>query len=153
MVKSLDFIKDSNKNYEKKDKVIIGNNGKEYRVKIASNIKDSVVMDIVDELLRRSEMCKKENVKLDMVMTIYSLLLKNLTDIEFSQYSSVKKQVSHELDMLKAMIDLQVLEPILNEFDMNEINKIKNAFLKYSETFKKINNNLISKSLKEDEID
>lgn len=152
MIKGIDFIKDANKEYEQVDKIVVGCNGKEYKVKISSKIKDSVVMDIVDEILARSEMCKKENIKFDVVMSIYALIIKHLTDIKFSEYPNTKKQFAHEIDMLKAMIDLQILEPILKEFNIDEIKKIQDAFNKYGNTFRKINDNIISQSLKDDEV-
>ena len=152
MIKGMDFIKDADKEYEQVEKIIVGCNGSEYKVKISKKIKDSVVMDIVDEILVRSEMCKKENIKFDVVMAIYALMIKHLTDIKFNEYQNMKKQFAHEIDMLKAMIDLHVLESILNEFDASEVKKIQDAFEKYSETFKYINNNIISKKLKDDEV-
>lgn len=151
MIKGIDFIKDANKEYEQIEKVVKGVNGKEYKIKIFNKIKDSVVVDIVDEILIRSEMCKKENIKIDIILSIYALMIKHLTDIKFSEYPNIKRQFSHEIDMLKAMIDLHILEEILSLFDADEINKIKDAFVKYSKTFNHINNNIISQKLKGDE--
>ena len=152
MVKGIDFIKDANKEYEQVDRIIVGCNGKEYKIKIANKIKESIVMDIVDGILTRSEMCRKENIKFDVIMSTYALIIKYLTDIKFSEYPNMKKQFAHEVDMLKAMIDLQILEPILKEFNTDEIKKIQDAFSKYSKAFKEINNNIISQNLKDDEV-
>lgn len=146
----IDLIKDSNKEYEKVEKVIIGSNGKEYKVKIANKIRESIVMDIVDGILARSEMCKNEDIQFDVVMSIYALMIKYLTDIKFSEYPNMKKQFCHEIDMLRAMIDLKILEPILKEFNTEEMKKIQQIFDKYAKTLKQVNHNIINKNIKGD---
>lgn len=147
MIKAIDFIKDSSENFKQEDVVIKGNNEKEYTIKISKKIKDTDIMEIVDSLVLRSDMCKKEKIKFDTVMSMYALMIKVFTDIKFSTYPNLKKVFSHEIDMLKALIDLGLLEQILLQFDKEEVNKIQDTFIKYSESYKAINNNIISQSV------
>lgn len=143
-MKAIDFIKDSKQTFVKEDVVIEANNGKEYTVGVWKKLKDTSIMALVDDVVLRSEMCKKENIKFDVVMSMYALIVKYFTDIQFSTYPNLKKQFSHELDMLKAMIDLGVFEHLIKEFDADEIKKIQDAFEKYGESFKSISNNIIA---------
>lgn len=146
-MKAIDLIKDSNEVFKKEEVVLIGLNNKEYKLMISKKLKDTDIMAIVDDLLVRSDLCKKESIKFDTVMCVYALMIKYFTDIKFSTYPNMKKQFSHEIDMLKALIDLGLLEQILREFDEDEIVKIQSAFEKYKESFKAINNDLITQEV------
>ena len=146
-MKAIDFIKDSKNEFTQKEIVVKGNNNKEYKVKINNKLKDTDVMSMVDDLVSRSEMCKKENIKFDTVMSMYALMIKYFTDIQFSTYPNLKRQFAHEIDMLKAMIDLGVFTEILSNFDNGEIKKIEDMFKKYATSFNVINHNEITKQI------
>lgn len=146
-MKAIDFIKDSRQEFAKEEVIIKGNNDKEYKINASKKLKDTDIMAMVDDILARSEMCKKENIEFDVVMSMYALMVKYFTDIQFSIYPNMKKQFSHELDMLKAMIDLGVFAEILKQFDTEEVKKIQDAFEKYAQSFKAINNNIITQGL------
>lgn len=149
MVKEIDFIQESNKEYEKVKKTLKASNGNEYEVYICKKIKHTIIMEIMDELLKRSEMCKKEKIDFDIVLSTYALLIKHLTDIQFKEFKQVKKQFVYEIEMIKALLDLDLLEQILKELDPGEIDKINQSFKDYNDMYRKINNNILSKEIQE----
>lgn len=146
-MKSVDFIKDSKQMFVKEEVVVKGINDKEYKVMVSKKLKDTDIIAIVDDILVRSEMCRKESVKFDVVMSMYALMVKYFTDIQFNTYKDLKKQFMHELDMLNAVIDLGIFGELISHFDKDETKKIQDAFEKYSESFKAISNNVIAQEL------
>lgn len=149
MIKEIDFIQEANKEYKKAKKTLKASNGNEYEVYICKKIKHTIIMEIMDELLKRSEMCKKEKIDFDIVLSTYALLIKNLTDIQFKEFKQVKKQFVYEIEMIKALLDLDLLEQILKELDPGEIDKINQSFKDYNDMYRKINNNILSKEIQE----
>lgn len=147
MIKEIDFIQESNKEYEKVKRTFKASNGKSYEISICKKIKNTIIMEIVDDLLKRSEMCKNEKIKFDIVLSTYALLIKHLTDIQFKEFKQVKKQFIYEVDMIKALLDLGLLEQILKELEPGEVDKISESFKDYSYMYKKINHNIISKEI------
>lgn len=154
-MKAIDFIKESNEVFKMEEIVVETNTGKECRVKVNRKFRDSEIANIIDELVLRSEMCKKENIKFNTVIALYVLMFKAFTDIKFSTYPNLKKQYAHEIDTVMAMVDLGVYEQIINELGKNkeEMAKIQDTFTKYGESFKAINNNVISKEILGGEVD
>ena len=149
MIKEIDFIQEANKEYEKVKKILKASNGNKYEIYICKKIKHTIIMEIMDELLKRSEMCKKEKIDFDIVLSTYALLIKHLTDIQFKEFKQIKKQFIYEIEMIKALLDLDLLEQILKELDPGEIDKINQSFKDYNDMYRKINNNILSKEIQE----
>lgn len=145
-MKAIDFIKESNEAFKMEEIVVETNTGKKCPVKINRKLRDSEIANIIDDLVLRSEMCKKEKIKFNMVISLYALMFKAFTDIKFSTYPNLKRQYAHEIDTVKAIVDLGVYETIVNELGKNkdEMDKIQDMFIKYGESFKAISNNAIA---------
>lgn len=150
-MKANQFVKDVNQEFGFKLVKLKSNNDKMYEIKVANKFKETDIMKIVDGLLERSEMCKKENIKFNILLSLYGLLIKTFTDIEFSKYPNLKKEYSVEISVLESLIDLGVYEQLISSFDKNEIKKVEDIFRKYAKSIKLINNNIIAQDILEDD--
>lgn len=150
-MKANQFVKDVNQEFGFKLVKLKSNNDKMYEIKVANKFKETDIMKIVDGLLERSEMCKKENIKFNILLSLYGLLIKTFTDIEFSKYPNLKKEYSVEISVLESLIDLGVYEQLISSFDKNEIKKVEEIFSKYAKSIKLINNNIIAQNILEDD--
>lgn len=150
-MKANQFVKDVNQEFGFKLVKLKSNNDKMYEIKVANKFKETDIMKIVDGLLERSEMCKKENIKFNILLSLYGLLIKTFTDIEFSKYPNLKKEYSVEISVLESLIDLGVYEQLISSFDKNEIKKVEEIFNKYAKSIKLINNNIIAQNILEDD--
>lgn len=150
-MKANQFVKDVNQEFGFKLVKLKSNNDKMYEIKVANKFKETDIMKIVDGLLERSEMCKKENIKFNILLSLYGLLIKTFTDIEFSKYPNLKKEYLVEISVLESLIDLGVYDQLISSFDKNEIKKIEEIFSKYAKSIKLINNNIIAQNILEDD--
>lgn len=150
-MKANQFVKDVNQEFGFKLVKLKSNNDKMYEIKVANKFKETDIMKIVDGLLERSEMCKKENIKFNILLSLYGLMIKTFTDIEFSKYPNLKKEYLVEINVLESLIDLGVYEQLISSFDKNEIKKIEEIFSKYAKSIKLINNNIIAQNILEDD--
>lgn len=150
-MKANQFVKDVNQEFGFKLLKLKSNNDKMYEIKVANKFKETDIMKIVDGLLERSEMCKKENIKFNILLSLYGLMIKTFTDIEFSKYPNLKKEYLVEISVLESLIDLGVYEQLISSFDKNEIKKVEEIFSKYAKSIKLINNNIIAQNILEDD--
>lgn len=150
-MKANQFVKDVNQEFGFKLVKLKSNNDKMYEIKVTNKFKETDIMKIVDGLLERSEMCKKENIKFNILLSLYGLLIKTFTDIEFSKYPNLKKEYLVEISVLESLIDLGVYEQLISSFDKNEIKKVEEIFSKYAKSIKLINNNIIAQNILEDD--
>lgn len=146
-MKANQFLKDVNEEFGFKVVKLKSNNDKTYEIKVANKFKETDIMKIVDGLLERSEMCKKENIKFNVLLSLYGLLIRTFTDIEFSKYPNLKKEYLVEINVLESLIDLGVYEQLISSFDKNEIKKVEDIFSKYAKSMKLINNNIIAQNV------
>lgn len=146
-MKANQFLKDVNEEFGFKVVKLKSNNDKTYEIKVSNKFKETDIMKIVDGLLERSEMCKKENIKFNILLSLYGLLIRTFTDIEFSKYPNLKKEYLVEINVLESLIDLGVYEQLISSFDKNEIKKVEDIFSKYAKSMKLINNNIIAQNV------
>lgn len=149
-MKANQFLKDVNEEFGFKVIKLKSNNDKSYEIKVSNKFKETDIMKIVDGLLERSEMCKKENIKFNVLLSLYGLLVRTFTDIEFSKYPNLKKEYLAEINVLESLIDLGVYEQLISSFDKNEIKKVEEIFSKYAKSMKLINNNIIAQNVLDD---
>lgn len=150
-MKANQFLKDVNEEFRFKVVELKSNNGKTYKVKIADKFKETDIMKIVDGLLERSEMCKKENIKFNILLSLYGLVIRTFTDIEFSKYPNLKKEYLVEINVLESLIDLGVYEQLISSFDNREVQKVEEIFSKYAKSMKRINDNIVSQNILKDD--
>lgn len=146
-MKANQFLKDVSEGFGVKEVELKGNNEKTYKIKVSNKFKETDIMKIIDNLLARSEMCKKEDIQFNLLMSLYALLIKTFTDIEFSKYPNIKKEYLTEIAVLESLIDLDVYRQLLSSFDINEIKKVEDMFDKYAKSMKLINNNIIGQEI------
>ncbi len=78
-----------------------------------------------------------------MILNIYALLLKRFTDIKFNKSKDIVKQINHEVELVRSLVDLGLLEQILNSFDKDSINKLEEIFDKYPKQMGTVINNIV----------
>lgn len=152
-MKANQFLKDVNEEFGFKVVKLKSNNDKTYEIKVSNKFKETDIMKIVDGLLERSEMCKKENIKFNVLLSLYGLLIRTFTDIEFSKYPNLKKEYLAEINVLESLIDLGVYEQLISSYDKNEIKKVEEIFSKYAKSMKLINNNIIAQNVLDDGVE
>lgn len=145
-MKSTDIINLVNINFKKKE-ITITHKEKNYTLTIEEHFRETSIIELIDELRQRSEYCLKNNIKFDIMQTIYLLMVKHFTDIKFSNFKSIEKQYSHELDVMKGLIDLGLFTQILQAFDPREVDRIGKLLEKYKENMKVIANTVLSQEL------
>ncbi|MEG2546339.1 MAG: hypothetical protein RSA51_07250 [Niameybacter sp.] len=152
-MKANELLKDVKKTYERKGIQIESESGKAYTIQMETKFKETKIIEIVDGLVERSVMCTKEGMKFDTTMCLYALMLKQFTDIEFSKFNQLKRQYAHEVEMLKAVIDMGLFTQIMNVFEPEEMKKIEGVFEQYKASFKAIHNEVIAQKVMRGEED
>ena len=149
-IKSNDILNIAKKEFAYK-KLLLTISGQEYEVLIQEKLNDTSITSLVTDLIERYEYCKNNNIEFNTIQHIYFLLVKYFTDIKFNTYKELEKSYKHELDTISALIDLEVLDQILNQFDKDTLQRIQNMFDKYSNQLKSVVNDEVKKAITEGE--
>lgn len=133
----------------KKKEVTITAAGEDFKIVIEQKFKETEIAKLIGELVERSDYAKKMNYDFNILGHIMILIIKHFTDIQFpaTKNENIKKDYENEVRMLNALIDLGLLDKIIGQFDQEEFNKIMEAFEKYRDSLRKLNNNELSKDL------
>ena len=91
--------------------------------------------------MERSDYFAKNNLQFEDLYNSYFLLIKYFTDLKFNTYKSIKKQLEYELTAIKAIMDLGIFDQIMNNFDIDTMNKIQEALSKQNKAMQVIANN------------
>lgn len=151
-MKSIELLNLSNQEFKKKEIILTHSSG-DYPVVIDQKFKETEIMKLVQDLVVRSQYCSKHDLEFNVVENIYLLIVKYFTDIKFSKFKSTEKQYNHEIDVLGALINLGLFKQLIEAFDPKEIEQISQIFEKYKESFKAINNTIVTELMKEDGVD
>ena len=149
-IKSNDILNIAKKEFAYK-KLLLTISGQEYEVLIQEKLNDTSITNLVTDLIERYEYCKTNNIEFNTIQHIYFLLVKYFTDIKFNTYKELEKSYKHELDTISALIDLEVFDQILNQFDKDTLVRIQNMFDKYSNQLKSVVNDEVKKAIIEGE--
>jgi len=146
-----DIINIANEEFAMREIVCITNNGKEVKLRIQPKLNDTKVLELVANLVERSDYCVKNNLQFEELYNVYFLLIKYFTDIKFNTYKSVKKQLEYDLTAIKAIMDLGIFHQIMNYFDKDTMDRIQETLNKQNKAMKTIANNQL-KQIIDDEI-
>ena len=146
-VKSINIINDAKQEYARTQVILKANNNKEYEVLIQENLNETTIATIVAELAEYSAKCKENGIDFNITLITYMLLIKHFTDIKFNTYTQFTKQLSHNLQLLNALIDLGLFEQILNKFNDDSKSKILEIFDKYSEQMNRLISTITEKEV------
>ena len=102
--------------------------GKEFKLEIQEKINDTAIMDLVIELVEKSEYCRKNNISFNPAMNTQFLLIKYFTNIEFKTYESLGEQYLYENDKIKKLIDLELYDKIVDYFNKETMDEIEKTF-------------------------
>lgn len=149
-MKSNDILNIAKKEFAYK-KLLLEINGQDYEILIQEKLNDTSITNLVTDLIERHEYCTINNIEFNTIQHIYYLLIKYFTDIKFNTYKELEKSYKHELDTISALIDLEVFDQILNQFDKDTLVRIQNMFDKYSNQLKSVVNDEVKKVIIEGE--
>ncbi|MDD4298633.1 MAG: hypothetical protein PHS98_03280 [Bacilli bacterium] len=149
-MKAIDVINSSKQVFSKKKIIVTDIENQEYELEIQDRLDESTLASLVSELTIRSEEFKKANIEFDMILNIYILILKHFTNIKFNNYKVLTKQIGHETELLRALINMNLLDQILNNFDENSIKDLEKLFDKYPKQMSQITENIAMEEVIED---
>jgi len=149
-MKAIDIINSSKQVFSKKKIIITDIENQEYELEIQEKLDESTLASLVSELTIRSEEFKKLNIEFDMILNIYILIIKHFTNIKFNKYKVLTKQVEHETELIKALINMNLLDQILNNFDENSIKDLEKLFDKYPKQMSQVTENIAMEEVIED---
>lgn len=141
-MKAIDVINSSKQEYSSRKVVLKASDGIEYEILIQDKLNESALASLVSELTTRSEEFKRLGIEFDMILNIYILIIKYFTDIKFNNYKVLKKQIEHETELFRALIDMNLIDQILNSFDEYCIKDIEKLFDKYPKQMSQITENI-----------
>jgi len=124
MIKANDFLSDVKQNFKQREVAVTAIGGKEYKLLIDEKFSKSKIMNLITDMVDRANYCKTNDVKFDMSVCLWIMLLKYFTDIKFIEYKEIEKSYKNEIGVLQALIDLEIIEDIIGSFDLKEMNKI-----------------------------
>ena len=148
-MKANEIINLSNKSFTKKE-VTVYCQDVAYTVVIDNQFRETVIMELIDEFMKRSDYCAKHNLKFDIMQNMYILMIKHFTDIKFNTYKSTEKQYSHDLDVVKSLIDLGLFKQIIEAFDPKEVEKIGVVLERCKTNVKVIANRIMAQELEQE---
>lgn len=146
-----DIINIASEEFAMKEIICVTNNGKEVKLRIQPKLNDTKVLELVASLVERSNYCAKNNLQFEELYNAYFLLIKYFTDLKFNAYKSIEKQYEHEIEAIKAIMDLGIFDQIMNHFDKNTMDRIQEILNKQSKATQMIVNNQL-KQMIDDEI-
>jgi len=146
-MKAIDVINSAKQEFASRKVILIANNNIEYEVLIQEKLNESKLAELVSELTTRSEEFNRLNLEFDIILNIYILIIKYFTDIKFNNYKVVTKQIVHETELIKALIDMNLLEQILNNFNEDCIKDLEKLFNKYPKQMNKITESMAMKEV------
>lgn len=149
-MKSNDILNIARKEFAYK-KLLLEINGQDYEILIQEKLNETSIASLVTDLIERYEYCSTNNIEFNTIQHIYFLLVKYFTDIKFNAYKELKKSYEHELNTISALIDLEVFDQILNQFDKDTLGRIQNMFEKYSNQLKSVVNDEVKNMITEGE--
>lgn len=149
-MKSNDILNIARKEFAYK-KLLLEINGQDYEILIQEKLNETSIASLVTDLIERYEYCSTNNIEFNTIQHIYFLLVKYFTDIKFNTYKELKKSYEHELNTISALIDLEVFDQILNQFDKDTLGRIQNMFEKYSNQLKSVVNDEVKNMITEGE--
>lgn len=113
----------------------------EFEVQIQEKLNDTTIMNLISDLVERSNYCTKNNIEFNEVLHTYILLIRYFTDIKFNTYKSTEKNLSQDILIINGLIDLGIFDQIMNHFDIDTMNKIQEALNKQSKAMQIVANN------------
>lgn len=138
MVKANDFISLENRSFKKKEVTLKDINGKTFTINIDETFKRTDLVKIMTDICERAEYCKKNDITFDYTVCLYAMILKYFTDIKFTEYKNIKDKYENEIKLIRALINLELLEQIMNSISPDEMIKFTDIakefamFTKYS---------------------
>lgn len=119
----------------------------EFEVQIQEKLNDTAIMNLISDLVERSNYCTENNIEFNEILNTYFLLIKYFTDIKFNTYKSIEKQYTHELEIVNCLFDLGLFDQIISRFDKGTMEKIQDSLEKYSKQLKAVSNNKLKEIL------
>ena len=104
---------------------------KKYEVNIDTKFKISELQKVFPTALDNFKKIEDINPQVASLYFFY-LLMKHFTDIEMLKTEDLEGQIK----LIKAMVDLQIFDKILNEFDQKELEKANDLLVKFCEEVK-----------------
>jgi hypothetical protein len=147
---SNDIVNLAKKEFAYKVITVTTNEGSEFEIEIQPKLNETKIMQLISDLVERSEYCSNNKIHFDEVFNTYFLLLKYFTTIKFNTYKVLKKQYQHELDTVDALYDLGVLDQIWEHFDAESMEQLEISLNKYTKQMKVLTNNRLKEMISEE---
>lgn len=119
----------------------------EFEVQIQEKLNDTTIMNLISDLVERSNYCTKNNIEFNEVLHTYILLIRYFTDIKFSTYKSTEKNLSQDIQIINGLIDLGLFKQIISHFDKETMEKIQGSMDSYAKQLNQVSNNKLKEIL------
>ena len=147
-LKSNDILNIAKKEFAYKQIIVKVADGREFEIQVQEKLNDTTIMDLISDLVERSDYCTKNNIEFNEVLHTYVLLIKYFTDIKFNTYKSIEKQLSYDIQVINAIIDLGLFKQIISHFDKETMEKIQDSMEIYAKQLNQVSNNKLKEMLK-----
>lgn len=113
-------LKKADKKLDKRKKVIIGEGKNKYTLYIDNTFRQTKIQGLIVEFIEKFEYLKNENLvnEFDFNLYGYFLMIRHFTSF------SVPKEFEKQIEIMKILIDLELLMPIIESFEQEEIKKL-----------------------------
>ena len=124
MLKANDFISDVNLNFKQKEITVKAVNGKDYKMLIDESFKKTKIVSLITDMVDRANYCKINDVAFNYTVCLWAMILRHFTNIKFVEYKDLGRKYQNEIDIVTALVNLEIIEDIINSFNPKEMNKI-----------------------------
>jgi hypothetical protein len=149
-MKANEIINIAKKEYAFREVIVTTPDNQEFSVQIQEKLNNTKIMSLIADLVEAKEYCTKNKYKFNEVLYLYVLLIKYFTNIQFTTYKTIQKQISHNLELIECIIDLGVFEQITKYFDLDSMKKIEENLKLYANQMDIISSNSIRQMLEDE---
>lgn len=118
-------------------KILLEAEGQTFEVLIDTKFQPTKLQEMIMELAEKQQEIRKINDILNISYFASFLVIKYFTNIQISKTDSLEKQIR----VFKALVDLEILEPLLEHFDSKELEKVNKYIVKAATNIKNLENN------------
>lgn len=118
--------KDIDKVFDKKEVVLHSDiTGKDYKVVIDKKFKKSKITALFTAMMERADACRKNDIIFDFALCQWCMIIAHFTDLQFDKGNDIISTYLKEIKGMETLIDIEVLDSLISEFDENEMLKLQ----------------------------
>jgi hypothetical protein len=121
----------------KQKPITIDVEGESFEVLIDTKFQVSKIQQLLTEVMERNQQLIKINDIFDITYYMNFLVIKYFTNIEIAKEDDFETQIR----IFKALLDLEIFDKIMENFDKGELDKINKYMKKASANIKEVENN------------